>query len=181
MGTGGQLQWGSAQGFSPSPKVSPNQAPAPAGTGAGRAEQSGFKAGKMAGELGRAWELRARLTWQVAPQRGQPEAGEGAVEADGGVALRAQQPHHGRSHSKEADEDGAQHAHDDKEDEEGGLGVDGGAHQAHKQTQQEHERAVEQFVPVAAGQDLGAGAHALACREKSRGEWGSRGRLPTPG
>lgn len=59
-----------------------------------------------------------------------------------------------RANGKEADEDGAQDKHDHQEDEEGGLGVDVGSHQAHQQTEQGDSCGVEQRPPVARRQNL---------------------------
>lgn len=47
-----------------------------------------------------------------------------------------------------ADEDGQQGYGDHQQDDEGGAGVDVGAHQTHKQTQQQDDGGVEHCVPV---------------------------------
>lgn len=105
-----------------------------------------------------------RLTPQVLDQRFQLEAREvGGCRKYGPGPVRhgvagAGQGDGTRPHGEEADEDGAQDDHDHQEDDEGGLGVDVGPHQAHQQAQQGHGGGVEQRPPVARRQDLVGGS-----------------------
>ncbi|TNN72476.1 hypothetical protein EYF80_017252 [Liparis tanakae] len=90
------------------------------------------------------------LTAQVVPQSGGVEARVAGVVAGGLVVgplvdedKITWYDHHG------ADEDGQQGHGDHQQDDEGGAGVDVGAHQTHEQTQQQHHGGVEHRVPVA--------------------------------
>lgn len=113
------------------------------------------------------------LTAQVVSQGGEREAGKGAIISLGAVDVRQMDGHPEGPCGEEADKDGAQHTHDDEEDEEGGLGVDGGTHQAHKEAESQQHGAVEQLVPVALGQDMDTCAHFLPWAKKSQNQWGS--------
>lgn len=88
------------------------------------------------------WRERL-LTPQVGSQGGKGEAGEAAIPCLRAVGVGQEDGHLDGPRRKEADEDGAQNACDDEKDEEGGLGVDGGTHEAYKEAEGQQDSAVE--------------------------------------
>lgn len=115
------------------------------------------------------------LTAQVVSQGGKREASEGAVLDLGAIEVGQANGHPNGPRGKEADEDGAQDACDDDEDEEGGLGVDGGTHKAHDEAESQQHGAVEQLIPVALRQDMDTCARFLPWAETSQYQWSSEG------
>lgn len=96
------------------------------------------------------------LTAQVVSQGFEGEASEDAVISLTAIGIGQADGHLQGPCGEEADNDGAQDSCDDEEDEEGGLGVDGGTHEAHKEAESQQHSAVEQLIPVALGQDMDA-------------------------
>lgn len=125
------------------------------------------------GTAGR-WE-KPLLTAQVVSQGAEGEAGEGAVISLSAIAIGQADGHLQGPCGKEADKDGAQDSCNDEEDEEGGLGIDGGTHEAHEEAERQQHGAVEQLVPVALGQDVDACARFLPWAETSQDQPSSEG------
>lgn len=115
------------------------------------------------------------LTAQVASQGAEGEASEGAIVSLIVIGVRQVDGHLQGPCGKEADKDGAQDNCDDEEDEEGGLGVDGGTHKAHEEAKCQQHGAIEQLVPVALGQDVDTCACFLPWAETSQDQQGSEG------
>lgn len=121
------------------------------------------------------WGGKPLLTAQVVSQGVEGEAGEEAVIGLSAIEVGQVDGHFQGPCGEEADKDGAQDSCDDEEDEEGGLGIDGGAHEAHEEAERQQHSAVEQLVPVALGQDMDACAHFLPWTETSQDQQGSEG------
>lgn len=113
------------------------------------------------------------LTAQVVSQGGKREASEGTILSLGAVEVGQADGHPNGPRGEEADEDGAQDARDDEEDKEGGLGIDGGTHEAHEEAEGQQQSAVQQLIPVALGQDVDACACFLPWVETSQDQQGS--------
>lgn len=86
------------------------------------------------------WCPPPRLTAQVIPQSGGIVAGVAGIVVDGLVARSlVGDDKISRLDRHRTDEDGQQGYGDHQQDDEGGAGVDVGAHQTHKQTQEQDD------------------------------------------
>lgn len=125
-----------------------------------------------------AWQAgwgKPLLTAQVVSQGAEGEAGEEAIISLSAIGFGQVDGHLQGPRGKEADKDGAQDNCDDEEDEEGGLGIDGGTHKAHEEAECQQHGAIEQLIPVALGQDVDACSCFLPWAETSQDQQGSEG------